>query len=238
MRKLIARRTGYMSEVIYGAGGHARELAFQLEAQGRKVLAFIDDFDFGREIGSVSVVTFDEALNSHKSATWHMAIGNIAARRKLLAKMESAGLSIGGFISDRAIIAPTATIHPTAQVFGGAVVSDSCEIHQNAIVSFGAVLEHDVCIGANSFICPNCSIAGGVIVGSGVWVGIGSTIRESSKDRQIKIGDNSLIGAASCVLDSIPEKTVAYGVPAKCRSKSSANFLSSDADIHRDVRGH
>lgn len=226
-----------MSEVIYGAGGHARELAFQLEAQGRQVLAFIDDFDHGRKLGRVPVMTFSEAQR-FKNETWHMAIGNIAARRKLLAKMESAGLSIGGFISDRAIIAPTATIHPTAQVFGGAVVSDSCEIHQNAIVSFGAVLEHDVCIGANSFICPNCSIAGGVIVGSGVWVGIGSTIRESSKDRPIKIGDNSLIGAASCVLDSIPENTVAYGVPAKCRSKSSANFLSSDADIHRDVRGH
>lgn len=216
-RKLCLHSEGlnYMSEVIYGAGGHARELAFQLEAQERQVLAFIDDFDHGRKIGRTPVMTFDDGLNQFKGATWHMAIGNIAARRKLLAKMADAGLSIGGFISNRAIIAPTANIHPTAQVFGGAVISDSCDVAQNAIISFGAVIEHDVRIGANSFICPNCSIAGGVIIGSGVWVGIGSTIREGSEARLVQIGDNSLIGAASCVLNSIPENDVVYGVPAR-----------------------
>ena len=31
--------------IIYGAGGHARELHFQLQAEGASVLAFIDHFN-------------------------------------------------------------------------------------------------------------------------------------------------------------------------------------------------
>jgi len=53
-------------------------------------------------------------------------------------------------------------------------------------------------------------------VGSNVRIGANSTILPG-----VRIGDNSLIGAGSVVVEDIPKNSVAYGCPAKVVKKIS-----------------
>jgi serine acetyltransferase len=54
-----------------------------------------------------------------------------------------------------------------------------------------------------------------VEIGEGSFIGIGSRIIE-----KIRIGGWTTIGAGSVVVTNIPDRTTAYGVPARLRSLS------------------
>ncbi len=206
-----------MSDIIYGAGGHGRELAFQLGQISRPVACFIDDFSNARVERDIPVFSYPDARHLHHDATWHVAIGDIPVRNKLLEKLRNDGIKVGGFQSSATIAAPSAHIEPTAQVFGLSVISDGCLIGHDVIVNFGCIISHDVGVGRGSIICPRVAIAGNVQIGSNVWLGVGCTIINGSRDRPITIGNGAYVGAGSCVISDVAENALVYGVPAKAR---------------------
>lgn len=206
-------------EVIYGAGGHARELAFQLYEVERPVGAFIDDFKSNRTVQEIPVLDYDHAARLYPLATWHVAIGNIPARRGLLKKIRDSGLKVGGFLSQRTIVAPTAHIESSAQVFGQCVVSDSCRIADDVIINFGCTVSHDAHIGPRSIICPGVTIAGNVKIGSDVWLGVGCTVINGTPDKPLVIEDGAYVGAGACIVRDVCSNAIVYGVPAKQKGK-------------------
>lgn len=60
--------------VLYGAGGHARELRYELEEDGVNVQVFIDDFDPGRLVDGLPVISFAEAEGLFRGSDWFIAI--------------------------------------------------------------------------------------------------------------------------------------------------------------------
>lgn len=201
--------------VIYGAGGHARELLFQLREAGIAVQTLIDDFRAGRVVHQIPVLKFDEALERHRDAIWHVAIGDILARKALLAKLRNLDVKIGGFVSGATIVAPSATIARSSQIFASSVISDECVIGDDVIINFGCVISHNVRIGANSIIAPCVAIAGSVEIGDDVWVGIGSTIKNGTPGRPLRIGNRAIIGAGACVIHDVEPAITVVGVPAR-----------------------
>jgi acetyltransferase-like isoleucine patch superfamily enzyme len=84
--------------------------------------------------------------------------------------------------------------------------------------------KHGIELGNNVQLGSHCSIysestidnkSGKVIIGDNTCVGSHSTIMPG-----VKIGKNCLIGAHSFVNKSIPDNTVAFGVPVKIRVKN------------------
>ena len=130
--------------IIYGAGGHARELCFQLCEQGVRVEAFVDDLNPNCVVRGTAVLSFEEALDRFPDSLWHVAIGDIAARARILARVTEAKLTVGGFISKNILVSPYAQIAPTAQIFSGCVVSDGCYIGDHVIINFNCSVSHDV----------------------------------------------------------------------------------------------
>ena len=61
--------------MIYGAGGHARELRAQLELEGHEVVAFIDDFNHDRSIDGTPVIKLTDPIADTKSIKWLIGIG-------------------------------------------------------------------------------------------------------------------------------------------------------------------
>lgn len=200
--------------VIYGSGGHARELAFQMERDKITVLAFADDQSNNRLLNGVSVLSREQALMQFPGVQWMVGIGSPAIRSRILTEI-GAVASLGSYISSASIIAGTSKIGDLAQIFANSIVSDGCRIGRNVIVNFGCVISHDVEIGENTTICPNVAIAGNVVVGNDVWVGIGTTFKNGTPNDPILIGDGALIGAGSVVTKSIASKSVVAGVPAR-----------------------
>ncbi len=204
-----------MTEVVYGAGGHGRELAFQLKEQKRCVDAFVDDFQFDRIEQGVPVFNYQDAVTRLSASAWHIAIGDITARNLLLLKVRNAGITIGGFISPHTIVAPSAQIGSSTQIFGQSVVSDSCFLAEDIIVNFGCTVSHDVHIDTGSILCPRVSIAGNVRIGKNVWLGVGCTVSNGSPGKPLVIEDGAYIGAGACVIGDVTANTVVYGIPAK-----------------------
>ncbi|WP_271894155.1 acetyltransferase [Candidatus Phyllobacterium onerii] len=201
--------------IIYGAGGHARELHFQLQAEGASVLAFIDDFRSGFDLDSTPVLSRDDARIRFPDANWYIAIGNIAGRKTVLKKLRDLGLTVGSFISSRALISPSATICGAAQIFANTVVSSGVRLADNVIVNFGSVISHDVRIGSNSFLAANVTIAGHVDVGDDVWLGAGSVVRNGTSGNPLRIGNRVTVGASACVVGDVVDGYTVIGVPAK-----------------------
>lgn len=221
--------------VIYGAGGHARELLFQLQAEHgmSSVAAMVDDLVPDRTVHGIEVIDFHRALAWYSRYHWHIAIGDIPIRVRLLAKIRDHGIEAGTFISSRAIVAPSAKILPSSQIFAGSVISDNCEISENVIVNFHCVISHDVKIGANSTIAPRAAIAGNVAVGDNVWIGVGASISNGRAGEPLIIGDRVVVGAGACVVGNIPPDQTVAGVPARAirgGGNERRTILRSSAD--------
>ncbi len=83
-------------------------------------------------------------------------------------------------------------------------------INNNVIIGQYSNIGHDSIIENYVRIMNNVSIEGFCIIKKGVYIGVGSNIRN-----RITIGENSLIGMGSNVVKDIPKNVVGYGNPCK-----------------------
>jgi acetyltransferase-like isoleucine patch superfamily enzyme len=92
----------------------------------------------------------------------------------------------------------------------GCIFNPKAKIGNFTFFATGAQIEHDNIIG------DFASVSAGSITGGYVTLGEFSaiTLRVTVLDR-ISIGKNSVIGAGSLVLKSIPDNVIAYGTPTK-----------------------
>ncbi len=77
---------------------------------------------------------------------------------------------------------------------------------------------------------PDLELFGPIEIGNNVFIGMGTLLLPN-----IRIGDNSVIGAGSVVTRSIPDNSVAVGVPAKV-IKSVADYRTSLGDREFHIR--
>jgi acetyltransferase-like isoleucine patch superfamily enzyme len=102
----------------------------------------------------------------------------------------------------------------------GANIGFNCEIFSASRVA----------IGASALLAAYCYVIGGdhefsdtsqpvldqprrsagITVGAGAWLGAGAKILDG-----VQIGANAIVGAGAVVRDSVPEKSVAVGIPAR-----------------------
>ena len=69
-------------------------------------------------------------------------------------------------------------------------------------------------IGAYAHICPRVALAGNVMVGDRVQIGIGSCVIQG-----LSIGAGSIVGAGSVVVKNTAANVVTFGSPAQVYRK-------------------
>lgn len=91
-----------------------------------------------------------------------------------------------------------------ANISSNSRLGDHCLIHKQVIVEYGATIQNFVQIGAGSMIGEQVTIEENVFIGPGATIVAGT-----------HIGKGARIGAGSVVLESVKEKEVMLGNPAK-----------------------
>src|SRR6218665_1806056 len=123
-----------MASVVYGAGGHARELRYELESNGEVVAAFVDDFHSDRVVDGVPVLSFASATEKLRKCVWFVAIGDPRGRETIVRRVRSENLRFGQFISPNARVLPSAGFGDGVQVFSNSVISASVRVGDFAII--------------------------------------------------------------------------------------------------------
>jgi sugar O-acyltransferase (sialic acid O-acetyltransferase NeuD family) len=117
---------------------------------------------------------------------------------------------------------PVTAAHAAAVVARDAVVAGGCILLAGSVVGNGSAVGRGVLLGTASSIDHDCTLddfvslapgahtAGTVRIGQATAVGVGASVIHG-----LTIGAHTVVGAGAVVLADLPERVVAYGVPAK-----------------------
>ncbi|MFK3862211.1 acetyltransferase [Pseudoalteromonas rhizosphaerae] len=201
--------------VIVGASGHGKVIADIAELLGFTVKFYDDAYPSKTHIehwpihGTCADLIVLNTSDSSFGYDVVVAIGNNEVRLQKIKLLQQNNFNLITLIHPSAVISQYAAIAAGTVVFAGVVINAFAKVGAGCIINTGAVVEHDCIIDDFAHICPNVALAGGVIVGSKSWVGIGSQVKQL-----VSIGNNCLIGAGSTVLKNIPDNVTAFGSPA------------------------
>jgi sugar O-acyltransferase (sialic acid O-acetyltransferase NeuD family) len=155
-------------------------------------------------------ITVDTILKNYDELI--VAIGNNNARLKIALAYELKGMKLATIIHPKAVVSETAVIGCGTVICANAVINPSATIGKACIINTGAIIEHDCILENGVHISPNAAMGGTVFIGEKTWVCVGSSIANN-----IKIGNNSIIGAGAVVIKDVPNNVLAVGVPATIR---------------------
>jgi sugar O-acyltransferase (sialic acid O-acetyltransferase NeuD family) len=214
--------------VIFGAGGHGREVAEVLRNQARQttgmsVLGFVvDDPGIHSPVVNDLPVLGDwswfQGIDRNEIAIV-CAVGSPRTRARIIARATSTGLSFCDAISPHAYVSPDAKIGEGVMILPNTVVNTDTSIGDHTIINVGATVSHDTQIGQYCTINPGVHLAGNVSVGEGCLLGIGVSVIQG-----INIGAWTTIGAGAVVTRDLPEGVTAVGVPAKVSKTRETSY--------------
>lgn len=195
-----------MRLIVFGAGGHSREVADLIVACGQEIAGFVDDVVVGEHRPTGLPIASD--WTSIDSAFGTVAVGDTLAREAIFTRI-SESLELPALVHPLACVSPYATIGDGTQIMQNVVVSSTAVIGRNVILNVGCFVAHDCHIGDHSHIAPGVLVSGGASVGSGCLVGAGSVVLPG-----VQIGAGCTIGAGSVVTHDVLGGACVFGVPA------------------------
>ena len=207
--------------VIYGSGGHAREVAEIVmhahREQGRPgLLGFLDD----RHERKGDLVLGHEVLGGFSWLADHLgefdlvvAIGDNSVRQRIADRALELGATFGSAVSPLAHFSPACQIGPGAMIFPRVTVSTNVVIGAHVILGVHSSVSHDCRVGDFSFLCPGARLTGNVTLGNRVMIGTNACVIPGKS-----IGRKTIVGAGAAVVDNLPEDVVAVGVPARVKA--------------------
>ena len=206
--------------VVWGGGGHGHVVIDLLRASGGWTIAgIIDNLNpKGTRIMGVPVRgDADQLPLLRKEGVAHVAvaIGDCAARARMLEQALALGFQAPALIHPACLVAPSATIGPACVLCAGGLVGPQTTLGTGVILNTRASVDHDNRIGDFAHVAPGAVVCGFVTVGRGTWIGAGAVVRD-----HLSIGAGVMVGAGSLVLKNVPDGQTVYGNPATARGKS------------------
>lgn len=223
--------------VILGAGGHGRELfatvmAINAVESTWHVLGFVDDAPThtdrverlgSRILGTVEWLagsgTAGEEATDHEGpvshdravgATYALGVGTSTARRRLVARLDTAGLTAATVIHPSARVGPDCQLGEGVVIYEGSSVTTNVQIGDHTHLNVGCVIQHDSMIGEFVQFSPGVFVNGDCTIGDDVFLGTGAIIT-----RGCEVGEGARVGAGAVVLDDVEPGATVVGVPAR-----------------------
>jgi sugar O-acyltransferase (sialic acid O-acetyltransferase NeuD family) len=203
---------------IYGAGGHAREIAWLARLNGllsSEIVFIVDDQYFQDErVDSINVFPISSVLTHVASLSFVIGLGSPSCKRKIADRLSELNARFTNIVAPNALAGLDCQLGKGVILFPNVVVSVGTRIGNHVHLNTNVSVSHDCLIGECTTVSPAASICGHVQIGSGCFIGAGSTIINGSRNSTLRIGQNAVIGAGACVISSIADHVTVVGVPA------------------------
>ena len=188
-----------MKLALFGFGGHAREVAVQMN---KPLNFFVDD-------KYVNQYTLPISQFNPEDFALMVAVADPEERKKIVERL------------------PKTTkyftfIHPTCLIFGedvvieegsfvgaNSIITTNVRIGKHALLNRGNQIGHDTFIGNYFSAMPGSIVSGNVQIGDSCYMGTNSSVKE-----KIVIKDNIIIGSNAAVVKDIETPGIYVGVPA------------------------
>lgn len=200
---------------IVGAGTYGEAMCELAEILGYTVKGFYDEDESKHSLrimdypvlGKFSSLKNDEIFGNN----YIVAIGNNAARYKIMMKINETGGITPTLIHPTATISPSAEIGKGVYIQANAYIWTKVKIEDFCIISPNVVIAHHSTVGKACLVSTLTGVGASIKIEDKVFIGMGCTIVTGMH----VVGKNSIIGAGAVVLKDVDKNSVYAGVPAK-----------------------
>lgn len=189
-----------MKLAIFGYGGHAREVASQMD---QPVTFFVDDKYSNDLIKPLSLFVPEEYVMI-------VAVADCQERKKIVERLPK-NTKYFTYIHPTALIMDKSVKIGEGSFIGAySILTTNIIVGKHAILNRGNQIGHDCKIGDYLSMMPGSIVSGTVQIGDCCWLSTNASTRE-----KIKICENVIIGAGGVVVKDIIEEGTYVGVPTK-----------------------
>ena len=210
-----------MEIILIGGGGNCKKIIDIILSKNIKIIGILDDKFNNEEIivyRNVKIISKISDLPSYKNYDIVMTIGSIDFRLNFFSKYNDYKfpniIHNNSYVSDTANLGKGIIIHYGVYVGPDTTINDFCHLDTSSIV------EHDCILEKNIMVCPGVNICGGVKIKDNVFIGAGSTIINSTNNKEIVLNNKCFIGAGSLITKTIESNKLYYG--------NSFNYILKD----------
>jgi len=203
--------------IIYGDSDFAQMLAHYFETDSEyKVVGYCVDkaYQTQEEIDGLPVVAL-ETIEDHFSSKNHAifaAIGykSVRTHKILFEKIAKLSYPIASYISSQAMIDNSCKIGPNCLILPGVILEPHTTIEANCYINSGAIICHHSYVKSHTILAAGSLVGGHCTIGESSLIGFKATVAEL-----LELGDETLLGACSLLLDNTKPHTMYVGTPAK-----------------------
>lgn len=189
-----------MKLALFGYGGHAREVACQID---QEVTFFVDDGYANNIAKPISEFNPEEYLMM-------VAVADSHDRKAIVDRLPKETKYFTYIHPSVHIMDDNIEVGEGSFIGANSILTTNIQLGKHALLNRGNHIGHDCFIGDYFSAMPNAVVGGNVWVDDKVYIGSCSNIRE-----KIKIIANTTIGMNAAVVKNITESGVYVGVPAK-----------------------
>ena len=189
-----------MKLALFGYGGHAREVASQID---QKVTFFVDD-EYANDIAKpISKFNPEEYVMM-------VAVADSKDRFDIVQKLPKETQYFTYIHPTVLIMDDNIELGEGSFIGAYSILTTNIKIGKHASLNRGNHIGHDCQIGDYFSAMPNAIVGGNVTIGDKVYMGSCSNIRE-----KINISNNITIGMNAAVVKNLIDEHIYIGVPAK-----------------------
>ena len=201
-----------MKLALFGYGGHAREVACQID---QEITFFVDNKYANGIVKPISEFNPEEYVMM-------VAVADSKDRAKIVRKLPKETKYFTFIHPSDLILDDNIQLGFGSFIGANSVLTTNINLGNHTLLNRGNHVGHDVKAGNFFSMMPNAVVGGNVTIGNNVYLGSCSNIRE-----KIKITSNIVVGMNAAVVKNITKKGVYVGVPAKkIKNIINLNFKS------------
>lgn len=193
-----------MEKVLIGAGGFAREVMFHMGDANMKM--FVDDTYYAENEKNIYPLSEFDPLKYQAL----VAVGNPNDRLNIVNSLPKETKYFTFIHNSVKILDKSIRIGEGSVLCAGCILTTNIEIGKHCHLNLHTTIGHDTKIGDYFTTAPGVKISGNCNIGSNVYFGTNSSVRE-----KINICDDVIIGLNAGVVKNIDTGGTYIGTPSK-----------------------